>query len=126
MRNLNEPREPRRDTIEKEKQSEGEVISLESRRTNIRSEGSLVGTRQLEDLRGRWAGIQASFVDDPHNAVQEADALVSSAIKQIEEKFSDQRSQLEKQWSKGTEASTEDLRVAIQNYRSFFDRLLSM
>ena len=118
MRNLNEPREPRRDTIEKEKQSEGEVISLESRRTNIRSEGSVVGTRQLEDLRGRWAGIQASFVDDPHNAVQEADALVSSAIKQIEEKFSDQRSQLEKQWSKGTEASTEDLRVAIQSYRT--------
>jgi hypothetical protein len=123
MRNLNEPREPRRDTIEK--QSEGEVISLESRRASARNEGS-VGTRQLEDLRGRWAGIQAGFVDDPHKAVQEADALVSSAIKQIEERFSDQRAQLEKQGSKGSEASTEDLRVAMQNYRALFDRLLSM
>ena len=124
MRNLNEPREPRKDTTEK--QSEGEVISMEGRRLNTRNESSLVGTRQMEDLRGRWAGIQASFVDDPHKAVQEADALVSSAIKQIEERFSDQRSQLEKQWSKGTEVSTEDLRVAIQSYRTFFDRLLSM
>jgi hypothetical protein len=122
MKNLNEPR--RNAPIEK--QAEGEVISLESRRMNTRNEGSLVGNRQMEDLRGRWSGIQASFVDDPRNAVQEADALVSSAIKQIEESFRDQRSQLEKQWSEGTEASTEDLRVAVQRYRAFFDRLLSM
>jgi hypothetical protein len=122
MKNLNEPRR----NAPVEKQSEGEVISMESRRMNTRNEGSLVGTRQMEDLRGRWSGIQASFVDDPRKAVKEADALVDSAIKQIEESFRDQRSQLEKQWSEGTEASTEDLRVAVQRYRAFFDRLLSM
>ncbi len=121
MKNLNEPR--RNAPLEKQ---EGEVISMESRRMNIKNEGSLVGTRQLEDLRGRWSGIQASFVDDPRKAVQEADALVASAVKQIEESFRDQRSQLEKQWNEGTEASTEDLRVAVQRYRAFFDRLLSM
>jgi hypothetical protein len=100
---------------------------MESRRMSTRTTaGSLVNTRQVEELRGRWAGIQSSFVDDPHKAVQEADALVSSAIEQIEESFRDQRAQLEKQWSKGTEASTEDLRVAVQHYRTFFDRLLSL
>ncbi len=126
MKNLNEPR--RNAPLEKQEGEviSGEVISMESRRMNIKTEGSLVGTRQLEDLRGRWSGIQASFVDDPRKAVQEADALVASAVKQIEESFRDQRSQLEKQWSEGTEASTEDLRVAVQRYRAFFDRLLSM
>jgi hypothetical protein len=126
MKNLNEPR--RNAPLEKQEGEviSGEVISMESRRMNTRTEGSLVGTRQLEDLRGRWSGIQASFVDDPRKAVQEADALVASAVKQIEESFRDQRSQLEKQWNEGTEASTEDLRVAVQRYRAFFDRLLSM
>jgi len=126
MKNLNELR--RNAPLEKQEGEviSGEVISMESRRMNARTEGSLVGTRQLEDLRGRWSGIQASFVDDPRKAVQEADALVASAVKQIEESFRDQRSQLEKQWNEGTEASTEDLRVAVQRYRAFFDRLLSM
>jgi len=128
MRNLNEPRRDRdvvRD-VASEKRPEGEVISMEGRRLNTREEGSLVGTRQIEELRGRWSGIQASFVDDPRKAVQEADALVSSAIEQIEGSFRDQRAQLEKQWSKGTDASTEDLRVAVQHYRALFDRILSL
>jgi hypothetical protein len=128
MRNLNEPRKDRdvlRD-VSSEKRPEGEVISMEGRRLNTREEGSLVGTHQMEDLRGRWAGIQSSFVDDPRKAVQEADALVSSAIKQIEDSFRDQRAQLEQRWSKGDDASTEDLRIVVQSYRAFFDRLLSM
>ena len=132
MRNLNEPLKDRDEDqdvsrdLSSEKRHEAEVISMEGRRINTRDEGSLVGTHQMEDLRGRWAGIQSSFVDDPRKAVQEADALVSSAIKQLEDSFRDQRAQLEKQWSKGTDASTEDLRVAVQHYRAFFDRLLSM
>jgi|SwirhisoilCB3_FD_contig_31_11289739_length_929_multi_3_in_0_out_0_1 hypothetical protein len=128
MKNLNEPRRDRdvaRD-VSSEKRAEGEVISMEGRRMNTREEGSLVGTRQMEELRGRWSGIQAGFVDDPRKAVQEADALVSSAIKQIEESFRDQRAKLEQRWSKGGDASTEDLRVIVQHYRAFFDRLLSM
>jgi hypothetical protein len=128
MKNLNEPRRDRDVTpdVSSEKRPEGEVISLESRRMNTREEGALVGTRQMEELRGRWSGIQASFVDDPRKAVQEADALVSSAIKQIEESFRDQRAKLEQRWSKGGDASTEDLRIVVQHYRAFFDRLLSM
>jgi hypothetical protein len=87
---------------------------------------SLVSKRGMEDLRGRWTTIQASFVDEPRKAVEQADQLVESAIKQIEEGFRDQRSQLEKQWNAGTDASTEDLRLSLQRYRTFFDRLLSM
>src|SRR6476660_3153952 len=87
MRNLNEPRKDLDITrdVPSEKRPEGEVISMEGRRLNTREEGSLVAKRQIEELRGRWSGIQASFVDDPRKAVQEADALVSSAIKQIED-----------------------------------------
>jgi len=112
-------------------QPEGEVIPLESRRAAKmeKMEGppsALVAKREMEDLRARWTAVQAAFVDDPRKSVQEADELVSSAIQQISESFREQRSRLEKQWSKGGEASTEDLRLSLQQYRTFFERLLSM
>lgn len=78
------------------------------------------------DLRGRWDGIQAGFVDEPRKAVQDADSLVASAMKRLAETFADERSTLEKQWDSGEDVSTEDLRVALRRYRSFFGRLLSM
>jgi hypothetical protein len=80
----------------------------------------------LEQLRGRWKEAQTGFVDEPRKAVEQADALVASAMKRLAEVFAEERSKLEKQWDRGDSVSTEDLRVALQRYRSFFDRLLSV
>ena len=81
---------------------------------------------ELGDLRKRWSEIQTAFVDEPRKAVEQADGLVASAMKRLAEIFSDERSKLEKQWDRGDNVSTEDLRIAFQRYRTFFDRLLSM
>jgi hypothetical protein len=78
------------------------------------------------DLRTRWQGIQGEFVDDPKASVERADELVANSIKRLAEIFAAERSKLEATWSKGFEASTEDLRQALRRYRSFFDRLLSI
>ena len=78
-----------------------------------------------DGLRSRWEAIQAGFVDEPRRAVEQADALVREVIDQLSRTFSSERQGLEEQWSRGTDASTEDLRVALRRYRSFFDRLLS-
>jgi hypothetical protein len=77
------------------------------------------------DLRTRWSNVQTGFVDEPRQAVQEADNLVASVMKRLAEGFANERSNLEKQWDRGDNVSTEDLRVALQRYRSFFDRLLN-
>lgn len=77
------------------------------------------------DVRGRWVTIQASFVDEPRRAVQEADALVADLMKRLADSFATERGALEGQWDRGDEVSTEELRIALQRYRSFFDRLLS-
>ena len=77
------------------------------------------------DLRDRWSDVQTGFVDEPRKAVQEADNLVASVMKRLAEGFANERSTLEKQWDSGDNVSTEDLRVALQRYRSFFDRLLN-
>ena len=79
-----------------------------------------------EHLRGRWSTIQAGFVDEPRRAVEEADGLVAAAIKRVAETFADERAGLEEQWDRGDDVSTEDLRLALRRYRSFFDRILSM
>lgn len=81
---------------------------------------------ELGDLRNRWDRIQAGFVDEPRKAVEEADSLVASTMKRLAEIFAQERSKLEGQWDRGDQFSTEDLRVALQRYRSFFHRLLSI
>jgi hypothetical protein len=86
----------------------------------------LFPAKDADELRGRWDSIQAGFVDEPRKAVQDADSLVASAMKRLAETFADERSTLEKQWDRGDDVSTEDLRVALRRYRSFFGRLLSM
>jgi len=80
----------------------------------------------VADLRSRWAGVQAAFVDNPKECVQKADHLVSDLVEHLTTGFAQARSRLEEQWSQGHEASTEDLRVALMHYREFFDRLLAV
>lgn len=74
----------------------------------------------------RWSEIQTGFVDEPRRAVQQADALVSDVIKRIAGSFGSQRAELERQWDRGENVSTEELRLALQRYRSFFSRLLTV
>lgn len=92
---------------------------------NAEGHAPLFPENELADLRGRWDKAQGMFVDEPRKAVEEADALVANAVKRIAELFADERAKLEKQWDRGGEVSTEDLRQALRRYRGFFDRLLS-
>lgn len=89
-------------------------------------EAPLFPPDEAGQLQDRWQEVQASFVDEPRRAVQQADELVAGAIKRLAQTFADERSQLEGQWDRGDEVSTEDLRVALQKYRSFFGRLLAV
>ncbi len=86
---------------------------------------SLFAQNEAQDFRSRWERIQTGFVDEPRKAVQEADALVEACIQRLSDGFRDERGRLEREWDRGDQVSTEDLRVALQRYRSFFDRLLS-
>ena len=78
-----------------------------------------------QELRDRWGAIQTGFVDEPRRAVEEADALVADLMTRLAQSFSDERKGLEGQWDRGDDVFTEDLRIALQRYRSFFDRLLA-
>jgi len=85
---------------------------------------ALLDPGESELLRKRWSEIQGAFVDEPRSAVQQADALVSEVVEKITRMFADEHSSLEGQWKKGDDVSTEDLRKALQHYRSFFNRLV--
>jgi serine phosphatase RsbU (regulator of sigma subunit) len=89
------------------------------------SAGPLFPDDEMQGFRSRWDRVQTSFVDEPRQAVQQADSLVASVVQRIAEQFSAEREQLEKQWDSGSDVSTEDLRQAMKRYRSFFDRLLT-
>jgi len=93
-----------------------------------REEGAeaLFAHNETEDFRTRWKNVQTGFVDEPRKAVKDADELVASAIKRLAEIFAAEREKLEHEWDRHEDVSTEDLRVAMRRYRSFFDRLLSV
>jgi len=86
----------------------------------------LFSESELGDFRSQWSNLQTGFVDEPRRAVEDADKLVASVMQRLVEGFVNERSALEKKWDSGNNVSTEDLRVALQRYRSFFDRLLKL
>jgi hypothetical protein len=125
---------------ERESEAEQRDVSAQQRRDPVdigsaRAQGAgrtggdttpLFPDNELGDLRSNWDRIQAGFVDEPRKAVEEADSLVASTMKRLAEVFAQERSKLEGQWDRGDNVSTEDLRVALQRYRSFFHRLLAI
>jgi hypothetical protein len=88
-------------------------------------DGSLLPADMDATFQERWKEIQTRFVDEPRGAVEDADGLVANLMQQLAEGFAAERERLEAQWGRGEDISTEDLRVALQRYRSFFQRLLS-
>ncbi|HEX3486535.1 MAG TPA: hypothetical protein VHT51_15860 [Micropepsaceae bacterium] len=87
---------------------------------------SLLPDEECNRLRHQWDDIQTSFVDEPRRAVEQADNLVAISMKRVAEMFADERAKLESQWDRSGNVSTEDLRLALQRYRSFFQRLLTI
>jgi hypothetical protein len=85
----------------------------------------LLPTDEADDFQQRWSELQTNFVDEPRRSVQEGDTLVAELMQRLARSFAEERQTLEAQWDRGDDVSTEDLRVALQRYRSFFDRLLS-
>ena len=86
----------------------------------------LLSPDEAKDFRARWDAVQVSFVDEPRRAVEEADGLVAVTTKRLAETFAAERTKLEAHWERGENVSTEDLRLALRRYRSFFGRLLSV
>lgn len=85
----------------------------------------LLSAEASSNLQRRWEEVQTRFVDEPRGAVEQADGLVANLMQQLAEGFAQERERLEAQWDRGEDISTEDLRIALQRYRSFFHRLLS-
>jgi hypothetical protein len=87
---------------------------------------ALFPPEMAQDFRSRWDEVQIGFVDDPKQAVRKADELVAQVMKNLAQKFADERSKFESQFDEQGSASTENLRVALRGYRSFFQHLLSL
>ena len=98
----------------------------QDRATDDEEVSALFADDQCHALWKRWDDIQAGFVDEPRRAVQDADSLVAETMQQLANTFARERGNLEQQWGRGDNVSTEDLRIAFRRYRSFFKRLLSV
>lgn len=116
--------DPQDETIVPDAPVRETVASEADTGTSAIPSNALLNREESEHLRTRWNEIQGRFVDEPRSAVQQADALVSEVIEEITQMFTTEHGSLEAQWNQGNEVSTEDLRKALQRYRSFFNRLV--
>lgn len=99
-------------------------MSYRSEVTRSGDETPFLPDDRMNSLRTRWEAIQTEFVDDPRGSVSEAHAMVGQLVDELTQTFSRERTMLEDQWNKDREPDTESLRIALQRYRSFFNRLL--
>ncbi|CCH20965.1 hypothetical protein [Micromonospora lupini] len=110
--------------------TEAAGTSLESAGTS-RPAGSTVAAEPAtlldgdtaQGFRDRWRDVQLRFVDDPHAAAGEAQALVEEAIQALASALAAQKNTLGG-WQDAGSADTEQLRMAVRNYRDFLDRVL--
>ena len=116
---------PAEDVVRDESRSTEAARSSRSANDSDQS-GPLLDEHESQEMRSRWDAVQTGFVDEPRQAVEQADQLVAEAMKRLAETFATERSNLESQWSRGDQVSTEDLRMALRRYRTFFERLLSI
>jgi hypothetical protein len=117
------PTENRTDT---HAETRTEVSPRDRTTSNDDEVSALFADDECHGLWKRWDDIQAGFVDEPRRAVQDADTLVAETMQQLANTFARERGNLEQQWGRGDNVSTEDLRIAFRRYRSFFKRLLSV
>lgn len=85
----------------------------------------LVSADRAQSYGTRWDAVKGEFVDEPRRAVADADALVGELLDELQTLFTEQRKGIERSMA-ADETSTEDMRLALRRYRSFFDRLLSI
>jgi hypothetical protein len=115
------PKEP-----EGPKLVKGQEAETVDRRAAVSEPMALFSEPEMGDFRSQWGKLQTGFVDEPRRTVEGADKLVAAVMQRLADGFANERSGLEKQWDSGDNVSTEDLRIALQRYRSFFDRLLTL
>ncbi|HEX6342771.1 hypothetical protein [Umezawaea sp.] len=98
------------------------------RQTPTTDDGALelFTSEEVDQFRTEWRGLQSDFVDSPRDAVQHADQLVAQVMQSLATTFADHKKSLEGQWSQGEQVETEELRVALRQYRAFFDKLLTV
>jgi hypothetical protein len=132
-----EVRDDERHEIERDDEVRGDARHETERDDEVREERptstadvsddspKLLASDDNEQFRRRWETIQTGFVDEPRETVEQADELVAQVMKRVAEGFATERERLEQQWGRGEDVSTEDLRVSLQRYRGFFERLLS-
>jgi hypothetical protein len=108
--------------------TQDEVVQQKPATNTSDQEGAapLFTGEEVDRFRTEWRGLQSDFVDSPRDAVQHADQLVAQVMQSLATTFADHKKSLEGQWSKGEQVETEELRVALRQYRAFFDKLLTV
>ena len=86
--------------------------------------GPVFAPESAQSFRVRWSSIQAGFIDDPRNAVQDADRFVADVVQSFTAGVEARRRALTSAWEQDGHSGTEELRLTMRQYRALVDRIL--
>jgi hypothetical protein len=118
--------QPKRLEKQHQENNSAAQTAARERETTEGAVDSLLSEKEMHELQARSSSLQTEFVDEPQATLEKADALVADVMSRLGDVFAQQHSALEKHWRQGDRATTEDLRQALQKYRAFFQRLLTI
>ncbi|MFI7002307.1 hypothetical protein [Nocardia sp. NPDC050175] len=99
----------------------------ERQQTSLDDVGApLFADTDLDQLRTQWREVQGTFVDNPRDAVTQADQIVTDIVYKLTTAIAERKRVLEEHTSGAQDGDTEELRQALRGYRGFFRRLLSI
>ena len=90
--------------------------------SELHGDEPLIADEAMDDFLSRWNGIQVSFVDDPHTSVENAYALTQEVGAALMKSLTDRSGELASGWREASD--TEQLRLALKQYRAFLGVLL--
>jgi hypothetical protein len=91
------------------------------------SGGGVLDSGAADGFHARWRDVQFGFVDDPREAVRQADRLADEVLGAVADALAARKRALEERVSTERDATqdTERLRHIVRAYREFVDRLLT-
>ena len=94
--------------------------------THAAPQETILFDQDPDQVQARWRELQTAFVDDPEEAVQQADALVGEVVDALTSSLSSRTGELRERWKDSGGTDTEQLRLALRDYRVVLERLLTL
>ncbi|MEU4545775.1 hypothetical protein [Nonomuraea dietziae] len=102
------------------------VESAPARAQAVPQQRQALFDQDVDQAHTRWHDLQATFVEDPRQAVEQADELLDEVVNALTSSLTTRTSELGDRWKNTDQGDTEQLRLALRDYGAMLEQLLAL